>query len=107
MKIIKTVNIADICNINDVLEEVHGLVRDAGLVLIAGGHVAVLLNRIRLFGLDKLLAKKPVPLLGAIRQIGGIIIAQSVLGGFSQQLQGQQARTGLTGTEFNHIRRQI
>jgi hypothetical protein len=41
-------------------DEVQGLVRAAGLVLIAGGHVAVLLNRIRLFGLDQLLAQKPV-----------------------------------------------
>ncbi len=40
--------------------EVHELVEKAGLVLIAGGHVAVLLNRIRLFGLDQLLAQKPV-----------------------------------------------
>ena len=40
--------------------EVHQLVKNAGLVLIAGGHVAVLLNRIRLFGLDQLLAQKPV-----------------------------------------------
>ena len=41
-------------------DEVHRLVEKAGLVLIAGGHVAVLLNRIRLFGLDQLLAQKPV-----------------------------------------------
>ena len=41
-------------------DEVHSLVENAGLVLIAGGHVAVLLNRIRLFGLDRLLAQKPV-----------------------------------------------
>lgn len=41
-------------------DKVHQLVDKAGLVLIAGGHVAVLLNRIRLFGLDRLLAQKPV-----------------------------------------------
>ncbi|MGA9574735.1 MAG: Type 1 glutamine amidotransferase-like domain-containing protein [Lysobacterales bacterium] len=41
-------------------DAVHSLVEKAGLVLIAGGHVAVLLNRIRLFGLDQLLAQKPV-----------------------------------------------
>ena len=41
-------------------DEVRRLVERAGLVLIAGGHVAVLLNRIRLFGLDELLAQKPV-----------------------------------------------
>ena len=41
-------------------DEVHSQVENAGLVLIAGGHVAVLLNRIRLFGLDQMLAQKPV-----------------------------------------------
>jgi hypothetical protein len=41
-------------------EAVQELVENAGLILIAGGHVAVLLNRIRLFGLDQLLAQKPV-----------------------------------------------
>ena len=41
-------------------DEVHRMVEKAGLVLIAGGHVAVLLNRIRLFGLDQLLSQKPV-----------------------------------------------
>jgi len=41
-------------------EQVHHLVEKAGLVLIAGGHVAVLLNRIRLFGLDRLLVQKHV-----------------------------------------------
>ncbi len=41
-------------------EQVQELLEKAGLVLIAGGHVAVLLNRIRLFGLDRLLAHKHV-----------------------------------------------
>jgi peptidase E len=41
-------------------DKVHQLVEKAGMVIIAGGHVAVLLNRIRLFGLDRLLAQKPV-----------------------------------------------
>jgi len=41
-------------------DRVQQLVADAGLVLIAGGHVAVLLNRIRLFRLRELLAQKPV-----------------------------------------------
>ena len=41
-------------------EEVWEQVRGAGLVLIAGGHVAVLLNRIRLFRLGELLADKPI-----------------------------------------------
>ena len=41
-------------------DAVHERVAQAGLVLIAGGHVAVLLNRIRLFRLGALLAQKPV-----------------------------------------------
>jgi peptidase E len=41
-------------------EDVWRRVEGAGLVLIAGGHVAVLLNRIRLFRLGALLAQKPV-----------------------------------------------
>jgi peptidase E len=41
-------------------DKVHQLVEKAGVVVIAGGHVAVLLNRIRLFGLDRLLAEKTV-----------------------------------------------
>lgn len=41
---------------NEVQEQVAG----AGLILIAGGHVAVLLNRIRLFRLRDLLLQKPV-----------------------------------------------
>lgn len=42
------------------LEEVHSKIEQAGLVLIAGGHVAVLLNRIRLFRLEDYLARKPI-----------------------------------------------
>ena len=42
------------------LQYVHEKVAQAGLVLIAGGHVAVLLNRIRLFRLENLLADKPL-----------------------------------------------
>ena len=42
------------------LDAVHRLVETAGLVLIAGGHVAVLLNRMRLFRLGELLMQKPV-----------------------------------------------
>lgn len=41
-------------------EAVWERVRQAGLVLIAGGHVAVLLNRIRLFRLGELLGDKPI-----------------------------------------------
>jgi hypothetical protein len=40
--------------------EVAGLVSAASTLLIAGGHVAVLLNRLRLFDLRSLLADKPV-----------------------------------------------
>ncbi len=35
-------------------------VRESGLVLIAGGHVAVLINRIRLFRLGDVLVQKPI-----------------------------------------------
>lgn len=41
-------------------EAVHRQVEGAGLVLIAGGHVAVLLNRIRLFRLYEVLSQKPL-----------------------------------------------
>lgn len=41
-------------------DAVHQQVEKAGLVLIAGGHVAVLLNRMRLFQLGQLLASKPI-----------------------------------------------
>lgn len=41
-------------------EAVHGRIERAAAVLIAGGHVAVLLNRIRLFRLEPLLARKPL-----------------------------------------------
>lgn len=41
-------------------ERVHKQVKNAGLVLIAGGHVAVLLNRLRMFRLGGLLAQKTV-----------------------------------------------
>jgi peptidase E len=41
-------------------EAVQRRVAAAGLVLIAGGHVAVLLNRMRLFRLGQELAKKPL-----------------------------------------------
>lgn len=39
---------------------VHQQIEKAGLVLIAGGHVAVLLNRLRLFQLGDLLRSKPI-----------------------------------------------
>ena len=50
----------DMPNASELREEVWQQVRDAGVVLIAGGHVAVLLNRMRLFSLGPLLAEKPI-----------------------------------------------
>jgi hypothetical protein len=41
-------------------DRVHERIAAAGLVLIAGGHVAVLLNRMRLFQLAPILARKPL-----------------------------------------------
>lgn len=41
-------------------DAVHEQIASAGLVLIAGGHVAVLLNRMRLFQLTEQLARKPL-----------------------------------------------
>jgi hypothetical protein len=42
------------------LAELEHLVDRAGIVCLAGGHVAVLLNRLRLFGLERLLRTRPV-----------------------------------------------
>ena len=42
------------------LQTMRNKVAGAGLVLIAGGHVAVLINRIRLFRLGDVLAQKPI-----------------------------------------------
>jgi hypothetical protein len=42
------------------LAELELLVEKAGVVCLAGGHVAVLLNRLRLFGLTRLLRTRPV-----------------------------------------------
>ncbi len=41
-------------------EEIESLLAASGPLLIAGGHVAVLLNRLRLFGVDKLVTKHTV-----------------------------------------------
>jgi hypothetical protein len=41
-------------------EQVHAQIENASLVLIAGGHVAVLLNRLRMFRLEEILAKKSI-----------------------------------------------
>jgi hypothetical protein len=40
--------------------QIEGILAGAEAVAIAGGHVAVLLNRLRLFGIDELLADRPV-----------------------------------------------
>ena len=40
--------------------ELERLIEGAGAVAVAGGHVAVLLNRLRLFGLGPILATRPV-----------------------------------------------
>ena len=42
------------------IDQVREIIQRSRAVLIAGGHVAVLLNRMRLFGLEGLLASKPV-----------------------------------------------
>ncbi len=42
------------------IEQVHEELLGAEAVLVAGGNVAILLNRLRLFGLGPLLAKRPV-----------------------------------------------
>lgn len=42
------------------IEELRKLIQPAAAVLIAGGHVAVLVNRLRLFDLRRLIADKPV-----------------------------------------------
>lgn len=44
----------------ELVQHVQNRVAQSGLVLIAGGHVAVLINRIRLFRLVDILAQKPV-----------------------------------------------
>ncbi|MFT4979154.1 MAG: hypothetical protein ACI8S6_005064 [Myxococcota bacterium] len=40
--------------------EVHDQIRDCEAVLISGGHIAVLINRLRLFALGPLLRRRPV-----------------------------------------------
>jgi len=41
-------------------EEIAGLLADVDVVAIAGGHVATLLNRLRLFGIDRLLGDRTI-----------------------------------------------
>jgi hypothetical protein len=40
--------------------QLEALIRGAGALCIAGGHVAVLLNRLRIFGIERLLGARPV-----------------------------------------------
>lgn len=55
--------------------ELERLIGAAGLVCIAGGHVAVLLNRLKLFGLERALRRKPVVAWSA----GAMALAERVL----------------------------
>jgi hypothetical protein len=57
------------------VEEIEHLVGTAALVCIAGGHVAVLLNRLRLFGLGRVLRTRPVVAWSA----GAMAIAERVV----------------------------
>jgi hypothetical protein len=41
-------------------DEIHEILSKCSAVAIAGGHVAILLNRLRLFGLEQALARLPV-----------------------------------------------
>lgn len=55
--------------------ELERLVARAGLVCIAGGHVAVLLNRLKLFGLEGVLRTRPV----AAWSAGAMVLAERVV----------------------------
>lgn len=55
--------------------ELERLIAASGVVCIAGGHVAVLLNRLRLFGLGRALRTRPVVAWSA----GAMAVAESVL----------------------------
>ena len=50
----------DIPSATSLQQSLEQKLRQSGLVLIAGGHVAVLINRIRLFRLGDVLAQKPI-----------------------------------------------
>jgi hypothetical protein len=56
-------------------EQIVRAIDEAGAVLIAGGHVAMLLNRMRIFDLGPLLAKKPVVAWSA----GAMAVAETVV----------------------------
>ncbi len=64
---------------------VEQLVRESSLVAIAGGHVAVLLNRLRLFGLEPLLREKPLVCWSA----GAMALASTVVLFHDRPPQGQ------------------
>ena len=67
-------------------EAVWARVQRAGLVLIAGGHVAVLLNRIRLFRLGELLADKPIVAWSA----GAMVLGERIVLFHDNAPQGQR-----------------
>lgn len=56
-------------------EKVEQQVNDAGVILITGGHVAVLRNRIRLFRLEPLLAQKSIVAWSA----GAMVLAERIV----------------------------
>jgi hypothetical protein len=55
--------------------ELERLIASAGLVCIAGGHVAVLLNRLKLFGLERALRSRPV----AAWSAGAMALAERIV----------------------------
>lgn len=55
--------------------ELERLVSGAGLLCIAGGHVAVLLNRLKLFGLERALRSRPI----AAWSAGAMVLAERVV----------------------------
>lgn len=55
--------------------EIERLIAAAGLVCIAGGHAAVLINRLKLFGLERALRSKPV----AAWSAGAMALAERVV----------------------------
>jgi len=55
--------------------ELERLIGAAGLVCIAGGHVAVLLNRLKLFGLERALRGRPV----AAWSAGAMVLAERIV----------------------------
>ena len=59
----------------EIRRAVQEKLRNAGLVIIAGGHVAVLLNRIRLFRLQEILATKPMIAWSA----GAMVLAERIV----------------------------